>query len=211
MIAPQVLARLRATGRRLPEGDGLRWFNEVYVRVTEQVHELLDRGHFEDRAFLVRLDEVFADLYLDALQAEPASAWAPLLAARADPSVAPARFMLAGINAHVNYDLPIALVCTCREVGGGLATDTARHRDFQRVDDILADVEQDVHHRLQTTLLPELLALWAIIRARDRAWTAALQLARLPPQGAARRSFLHDLGSRVAACSELLLHGLSPR
>lgn len=210
MSLHEVLARLRAIDRQLPHDDGVRRFNELYLEVTERVHAMLQEGGFEDAAFMERLDAVFADLYFDALdgsRSNPAqAAWRPLLAARADHEIAPERFMLAGINAHVNYDLPLALLDTSRELEGTLTDDTARHRDFQRIDDILREVEEEMHERLHTGRLEELIALWATVRARGRAWTAATELAELPASDDHRDRHLEQLASTVAGWSDLILH-----
>ena len=39
----------------------------------------------------------------------------------------PAAFAFAGMNAHINHDLSLALVQTCEELGGGL--DASRRTD----------------------------------------------------------------------------------
>lgn len=206
MSVEDVIARLRAIDQQLPRDDGVRWFNQLYLRVTERVHIQLQAGGFEDRRFMEHLDGVFAELYLDALDNGHRAAWLPILQARSDADIVPGRFMLAGINAHVNYDLPIALVETCRELGGELAEDSPRHRDFRRIDDILGAVEHVMHQQLHTSRLKEVIALWGVIRARDRAWNAAIKLATLHPHGEPREQYLHQLGRMVADWSELLLH-----
>ena len=53
-----VVAAMRAIEAALPEQDGVRWFNLLYRRVTESVQA--DAGHWEDGAFLQRLDVEFA-------------------------------------------------------------------------------------------------------------------------------------------------------
>lgn len=198
--------QLRRVGAGLPEHDGVRWFNELYLYVTQRVGELLEHDGFEDPTFLERLDTVFAELYLRALDTQATAAWTPLLTARADQHIAPDRFMLAGVNAHVNYDLPIALATTCQEVGGQLAPDTPRHRDFQRIDDLLAEAEDTMHRRLHTNHVKEVVALWGVVRARDRAWNAALHLAALPSETQSTTDFLNQLGGVVNSWGELLLH-----
>ena len=41
------------------------------------------------------------------------TAWQPLFERRADPGIEPIQFALAGMNAHINHDLPLAVVATC--------------------------------------------------------------------------------------------------
>lgn len=206
MSVSQVIARLRAIDRQLPDDDGVRWFNELYLDVTRRVDTLLQTQGFEDAVFIQRLDEIFAKLYFAAVDGGAAAAWQPLLKARLDVDIAPGRFMLAGINAHVNYDLPIALVQTRGELGGELIQDTPRHRDFERIDMILAEVEHDMRDRLEAGRLREVIALWGVIRARERAWNAAVDLAHLNATGQRPGPFLRQLADQVAQWSELLLH-----
>ena len=94
--------------------------------MTEGVQQRLAGVTFRDPSFLARLDVVFANLFLAALGAaksDPAKlprAWAPLVDARTTHGIAPLQFALAGMSAHINRDLPVALVATCTELGVGL-------------------------------------------------------------------------------------------
>ena len=45
------------------------------------------------------------------------------------------------MNTHINRDLPVALNATCREPGLDLRTASPEHADFERVDTLLARVE----------------------------------------------------------------------
>jgi hypothetical protein len=58
-----------------------------------------------------QLDVTFAGLYFDAVEAagDPAAvplAWRPLIEERGQPAIEPIQFALAGMNAHINHDLP---------------------------------------------------------------------------------------------------------
>ena len=94
-------------------GDQRQYFHATYQRTTIAVAEELKRGGFTDPEWVERWDVVFADLYLDALQAalagrEPTRPWAIAFGA---PANLPAlRHVLLGMNAHINFDLPQALV-----------------------------------------------------------------------------------------------------
>ena len=70
-------------------------------------------------------------------------AWAPLFEARAKPRIAPIQFALAGMNAHINHDLCLALVATCKELGLGLDLGSPQHRDYLKVNAILERVEDE--------------------------------------------------------------------
>ena len=49
------------------DGDGLKWFNWLYRRVTQAVEARIAAGGFADSAWLAELDVQFARLYFGAL------------------------------------------------------------------------------------------------------------------------------------------------
>ena len=109
---------MEAIAAALPAADGLACFNRMYLDVTRQVNSQLGQGFFADPAFMTQLDVAFANLYFAAAGAAgtPAAAplaWRPLIEQRAVAGIEPVQFALAGMNAHINHDLPIAMVSTC--------------------------------------------------------------------------------------------------
>ncbi len=70
-------------------------------------------------------------------------AWQPLLASRVTPGIEPIQFALAGMNAHINHDLPIAVVAACSELVTA-PTDGCHHEAYQKVDKLLDASEQSV-------------------------------------------------------------------
>jgi len=127
----------------LGAADGVACFTRLYLAVTRGVQERLAGVTFADGAFLARLDERFADLFFAAVE-RPPPAWAPLFEARARKRIAPLQFALAGMNAHINRDLPVALVQTCVEAGVALEEASPQHADYVRVNGVLATVEAQV-------------------------------------------------------------------
>src|SRR6478609_6366241 len=114
----QVIARMETVEAALPAGDGLACFNRMYLGVTRQVYSRLGQGFYADPAFMTQLDVVFASLYFGVADAagNPAAvplAWLPLVEQRANAGIEPVQFALAGMNAHINLDLPVAVVSTC--------------------------------------------------------------------------------------------------
>jgi Family of unknown function (DUF5995) len=94
-------------------GDQRRYFHATYQRTTVAVAEELKGGGFDDADWVERWDVAFAELYLAALQADmtgrtPSRPWTIAFGAPAD--LPPLRHVLLGMNAHINYDLPQALV-----------------------------------------------------------------------------------------------------
>ena len=118
-----VIARMQAIETSLPRTDGVGYFNRLYLAVTRAVHEDIDgRPTFEDPDFLARLDVVFANFYFAAYDDWAAGgacpdACRPLFAAREHAWRRPIQFAIAGMNAHINHDLPLAVVATCEESG----------------------------------------------------------------------------------------------
>jgi uncharacterized protein DUF5995 len=184
------LERLHALETELDPSDGLFWFNRLYIATTRAVSDAHRKHRFDDPRFVERLDCHGAGLYFVALAAhlsDPGSgpsAWEPILRARTRADIRPLQFALAGLNAHVNRDLPVALVTTFMELDGEPRRETQAHTDYQRVCAIqestllqprvwlpasLADAEPE----RAGAELGALLELWSLRRARDAAWVAA--------------------------------------
>lgn len=116
------IARMEAIEAALPAADGLACFNRMYLDVTTQVNSQIGQGFFADPVFMTNLDVAFANLYFAAADsaADPATvplAWRPLVERRAVAGIEPVQFALAGMNAHINHDLPLAMVSTCTTLG----------------------------------------------------------------------------------------------
>ena len=189
-----VIARLQSVETELPASDGVARFNYLYLKVTQSVDGATQTGTFEDPGFLTALDVSFAGLYFNVLDASQAGAalprcWAPLLADRADPHIAPIQFALAGLNAHINHDLVLALVSTCTTRVVALDNDSPQHRDFMKVDGLIAAVEAQVKAEFLTGLvgvadevlgrIDDVVANWSVTEARNAAWTHAQTLWQL--------------------------------
>lgn len=213
---------MRAIDAELPTKDGVAWFNKLYLSVTERVAEELKEGGFQSPGFLERLDVVFADLFFRAYEVVEAQgpeaapkAWAPLFEERATPAIAPIQFALAGMNAHINYDLPVGLGDTCRELGLEVERDTPHHADYLRVNEILEDVQEEVKRWFATGFVGELdyafgrvddvIAIWSVEKARDQGWANAEILSALAEAKFLRERFLLVHGRLVGAYGRGLL------
>src|SRR3954465_12163346 len=111
----RLLARMDALVAELEaDWDTGRFFLATYTRTTRAVGAALADGRFEDPAWVEEWDVVFADLYLDALEAYrqvPARGARPWrLAWGAPPGPPPGGRRLLGINAHITAALPQALL-----------------------------------------------------------------------------------------------------
>jgi len=139
----ELIARMTALLEPLEAaGDQRRFFHATYLRTTRAVAAELTRGGFGDAEWVERWDIVFADLYLDALEADtagrpPSRPWAIAFGAAA--GLPPLRHVLLGMNAHINYDLPQALVAVISdEQFGDAALLACREADHRVIDAVLA-------------------------------------------------------------------------
>ena len=191
-----VAAMQTRLGGLSPEQEHLREFLGTYMRTTVAVGKAVHDGLFEDAEWVERWDVAFAELYVDALDAHlgggtPPRPWR--LAFDAPPDLPALRLVLLGINAHVNFDLPQALLAVITD--SDFADPVRMHRrrrDHERIDGVLAArvaAEDDVlASRSARSLLDRALqplnrvASKRFLReARLKVWhnTTELQLARL--------------------------------
>ena len=142
-VIEELIARMAALLESLQAaGDPRRHFHATYQRTTIAVADRIRHGGFDDPGWVERWDVAFADLYLDALEAARAGRRPPRPweAAFAAPSgLPPVRHVLLGMNAHINYDLPQALlaVITDAEFADPVLL-ARRERDHRVIDDVLA-------------------------------------------------------------------------
>lgn len=201
----------------LAPADGVACFARLYLAVTEGVAARVGGPAFADPAFLARLDVRFAGLFFAAAE-RPPPAWAPLFESRGEKGIEPLQFALAGMNAHINRDLPVALVATFEEAGIALEAGCPQHADYVRVNGVLATVEAQVKAqyvprglRLLDRLLhrcgglDDVIAMWDVARARDAAWTNAAALWALRGDRALAAGFLDVLDRTVGMAGRGLL------
>jgi hypothetical protein len=215
-----VLSRMESIGSGMSETDGVNRFNALYLDVTREVAAQTRDDLFEEPSFIAQLDVGFAGLYFsavddDAAGHEPSKAWAPLFEERHKAGVAPLQFAIAGMNAHINHDLALALVATCKEFGFKVDSDTPHHRDYIVVNKILEKVQDEVKSRFTTGVVADIdktfgtvddmVASFSVARARDAAWITAQTLAFLDGNALLRKAFLADLGRRTGLAGRLLL------
>ena len=213
-----IVARLEQIDRTLPPDDGVACFNQMYLTVTRLIRDHLGQGTFADPVAMQALDVTFASLYLGAVDADLAGspvpeAWAPLFARRADHRVVPIQFALAGMNAHINHDLPLAVVVN-RTAAGSDPERGSFHADYLAVNALLARTQQQVRQsyldgvalRADQEAAPalNLIGGWSITRARDAAWANALALWHLRGHRLVREAF----GSALAGSVGLITAGM---
>lgn len=208
---PGVLACLREIQSALKEGpsgegvdslrdlhrmtDGLACFNHLYRVITAEILDKYDAGNFfRDPGFLQELDVQFARRYFNAIatygQPSRPRSWAVLFDRRADVRITPLQFAAAGVNTHVNFDLPFAVVATCRALGRHMHA-PGQHHDYDRVNEVFFirmarlrhHYEEDWQRRLDrraiktiTNVIDDIL----VVLDRMLAWRQAEHLWRTP-------------------------------
>ena len=130
----------------------------------------------------------FAGLYFGALKTHlagqrAAGRWRALLDRHNQAAIARIQFALAGVNAHINHDLPIALVATSTLMGTVPSHSTKQYADYTALNttlDGLVDVaKRELHLRLLGDALPPLshvedsVAAFSVSAAREGAWNSA--------------------------------------
>lgn len=216
----QVIARMEQIAAGLPATDGVARFNELYLAVTQAVLRDTGAGNFEDPEFLAELDVTFAGLYFAAVDASEQggkipNAWEPLFEHRHAKGVAPLQFAIAGMNAHINHDLPVALVQVMTRHGLEPTDGSPQHHDFLAVNAILARVEEQIKRRFMDKLMQDVdkvlghadnaAAMWSVERARDAAWTNAQVLYRLRDVPPLRDAYEDQLDRMVELASRGIL------
>lgn len=205
----------------LPAGDGVAVFNRMYLTVTERIAEIIARPGggaitFRDAEVMADLDVRFANLWLAAYDADAArravpTAWRPLFESRRGSRL-PVQYAIAGMNSHIEHDLPIAVVDTCK--AHGLAPGDVR-QDYEAVNDVLAQVEAPIRRSFLDAVGREidghigpvvhLLSTWNIDKARDLSWVTVETLWALRRTSFVRGRFLDGLGHTVGMTSRALL------
>jgi hypothetical protein len=220
-VYSDVVARLRAIEAELDESDGLFWFNRLYTLMTSNVIENARRHRFDQPAFLERLDCHFANLYFVALAAhlsDPGtgpSCWEPLFQSRERPGILPLQYALAGVNAHINRDLPVALVTTFLELDLSPDRESVEHSDYLKINSILESTSFEAKAWLLTAVerdldaglgqLDDVFAMFSVKRARDAAWVAAEVRWALRGNPVLSRHHLEALDRMVGLASRGLL------
>jgi hypothetical protein len=181
----------RLEDRLRTRGDRRAVFLTIYTRMTREVHDGIERGRFADRDWMRRYLVTFAEYYRRVflafergnLGAVP-DPWRIAFgtALRGDALILQDSYL--GVNAHINYDLALAL----DDVGIDPHR-SRKYRDHRAIDGILSrlvDVQQDVladvYARGVEDLdaafgrLDESLTLRSMTEGREQAWRIATVL-----------------------------------
>jgi hypothetical protein len=175
---------------------GVFCFNRLYLAVTKAVKQAVEKdGYFEDPSRIAQLDVLFAQLYFDAVEAleagkQPSRAWQVLFERAGDADILAIQFAVAGMNAHINHDLPIALLQQWKLEGQEPPPSGPAYADYTKINQILKAEEAKEKSSLVPPELSEIekldggwlgrldnrLALWVVDTARAAAWDTADEL-----------------------------------
>lgn len=142
------LTKLQDVLERIPPllgGNPLADFNKRYLHLTTTVLDRLYEGRFADPAFLSRLDVELAARYFEAVRhwsdgsAACPRVWSVLFRRVGGPDCGPLPSAAAGVNAHINFDLPFALVTTFDHRGTDPVDDGDQHQDYLQINEIFAE------------------------------------------------------------------------
>ena len=217
---PEVITRMESLVAAFPATDGVACFIRMYLSVTREVAHRIGAGFFADPVFMTRLDVVFANLFFAAVdgwgsnpRAMPRS-WTVLFARRTDRDIAPLQFALGGMNAHINHDLPQAVVATCRDLRTAPG-EPPHEADYDKVNVVLGELDDTIRQSFETGIILELdrqfagledvVSNFSISAAREVAWANALTLWHLRREETLAGLFLEGLDRTVAFAGRGLL------
>jgi|SRR5579863_3024533 len=185
---PEVLRVMQTIDAACANTDGLKWFNGLYLEVTQAVENRVAAGGVDNSAWLAELDVQFARWYCDALYAALTGApcpgsWEAMFSRRGRIDIARIQFALAGMNAHINHDLPLAIVATCKAMNTVPRHGTPEYNDYTALnttlDGLINAAKKQLNVRLPGDPLPavshleDLIAAWNLADFREGAWRNA--------------------------------------
>lgn len=215
-----VLQTMRSIDTICSSADGLRWFNWLYMHVTQAVEARIAAGGFTDGPWLAELDVQFARLYFGALDSALSErpcpgCWKTLFERRNQDAIARIQFALAGVNAHINHDLPPAIVSTCQITDTFPQHEDRHYNDYTALnttlDSLIESAKQTLLVRLLGDPLPpvshieDMIAAWNVSAAREAAWHNAELLWHLRPVPSLAQSFLNSLDGLATVAGKALL------
>ena len=213
-----VFAIMQTIDRTCIDADGLKWFNWLYMSVTQAVEDKVSAGGFGDPGWLSELDVQFANLYFSALAGTLTGGscpdcWRVMFAARDQPMIARIQFALAGMNAHINHDLPVAIMLTSKIRSTIPHHGTTQYNDYTGVNSVLNGLIDVARQKLEVRLLgdalppvshlEDMIASFDLAAFREKAWDAAENMWGESDGEIAARMDLRDV--LVAGLSKALL------
>jgi hypothetical protein len=192
-------------------GDPRAVFLSCYALMTCNMLNALDAGEFADAAWVSHLLQHFACYYFDALDAYEAGAehapevWRCAHDAARRSNTPAISLLLLGVNAHINYDLVLAVADRLEPEWPALSEEgrRARYEDYCRVNDVIGrtidsvqdtilDRREPIMGLVDTLFGPvdEWLVSRGITEWREEVWRHAIR--RVETTGEAEREILRQ-------------------
>ena len=193
--APVIRQMRQRIERWQADADPRAVFLHCYMLMTANMLDAIDAGEFEDSEWVSRLLHRFADYYFEALdhyEKDPAAApavWKLAHDATINRRCFALQRLFLGVNAHINYDLVLALndLLAPEWAQANETVRQARYRDHCLVNEVIAatidDVQDDVIEQVEPRMdlvdkmlvpLDEWLTALIIRRWRDDVWRNAM-------------------------------------
>ncbi len=205
-----VIAILRAfIEESIEKKDRMGYFASLYLRVTLAVKEGIVNGRFQDAKRMEHLDVVFANYFLKQLET-PKGVWCEVFKQSQRKGLIMLQHLLLGMNAHINFDLALALFETQKERGEAI---TLMKEDFFEIDAILIEQIDTIQELIAKSWwvyrVVDLLFLrfdekyvaFSIKAARRFAWVHALEYAC----GAKKRVLTDEMDKTVKKYQEKIV------
>ncbi len=211
---PDPLARIIALCRE--RNSRLGYFAAVYRKVVTAVEQAIARDEFDDPDAMRAVNDTFLRRYVEAFDANERRApvsecWRAAFDAAADRRLSVVQHLLLGVNAHINFDLPIA-------VNDAIAPDALPGfaDDYTRMNKLLAGVVARVSAdtaRFAPLLywltrvggqVDDVILDFSMQRAREHAWRCALELPRVT--GAGRADLIATFDRAAAELADAVAH-----
>lgn len=205
-------------------------FLNCYLLMTRNMLAAVEAGEFHDGGWVSMLLNRFADYYFDALaeyeRRDPAvpPIWRVTHDAALQPDTAVMQHLVLGVNAHINYDLVLAVAELMAPEWPGYSEEMRRRRyeDYCHVNGVVARTVDAVQDRVVETLVPwmaivdtvlgpldEGMADWLITRWRDEVWEKAVRLIETP-EPAARDGLRRQLEAETVERAQAILLQAGP-
>ncbi len=172
------------------------------------------------RSGLLELDVQFARLYFGALASSLSGqptpeCWQVLFNSRNQPLIARIQFALAGVNAHINHDLPQAIISNCQVTGTVPQHGSTQYNDYtalnSTLDSLIETAKRELHVRLLGDPLPpvshleDTIAAWSVSAARESAWNNAELLWHLEDAPPLASTFMNTLDGLATVAGKALM------
>jgi len=227
-----VLARLIAVQKVLdglpptPALNRVGAFNSLYYTITDRVAGALRGPEVRDRSFLELLDVEFAKRYFTALRLwgdrddMTPDSWEVLFRRGQDRRVSRLAAAMLGVNAHINFDLAMALIATWEKLGPP-GDDT--HPDYLLINKIFYQEIPPLRRRYATGWQLDLDAVcgdlddWSqkllVLSTRALAWDQAVRIwpLRHDPEDFAHAQLVMDRATALLSESLIVGDGLVTR